>query len=394
MNDTVRFLLIVGSIYICHVANSYLAETLYASPPHKIDVRWIGLVFEGVWSVIFAEVYRLVSRAYDKNHKHDKQKTEGETKHDTRDGATDSAKGESAPSNSNSVNVSGVVEHTTSKTPRKTMHVREFVHALTHPESDLKWAQSLIICEILLSIGKVLSLLALKYVSYTTSMVFKSSKTLGILMTALLLGNVQHITPLRILTVVLIVSGSIVYSQAELRSYDGTTPHPFLGYILMLLSELCNGFGCTYQDIAVMQCKRETGMLIKTNIIQLTSGICTLTAGIIMTIMYNSMNDVILLLSTTSWIVKQNLASILLTMGLIPIIYSLKLYGSLLTGIVSTVRKLITVVLSMFMTNTKPTTQNWVGIGLTFTGLTISVLESKLMKMFGANNRSKNTKKD
>lgn len=65
MNETVRFLLIVGSIYVCHVANSYLAETLYTSPPHKIDVRWIGLIFEGVWSIIFAEVYRMVSKAYD-----------------------------------------------------------------------------------------------------------------------------------------------------------------------------------------------------------------------------------------------------------------------------------------------------------------------------------------
>lgn len=48
----------------------------------------------------------------------------------------------------------------------------------------------------------------------------------------------------------------------------------------------------------------------------------------------------------------------------------------------------------MFMTNTKPTTQNWIGIGLTFTGLTVSVLESKIMKVFGANSRSKNKKQD
>ncbi|ESU37718.1 Transporter, UAA family protein [Giardia duodenalis] len=387
MNETVRFLLIVGSIYVCHVANSYLAETLYTSPPHKIDVRWIGLIFEGVWSIIFAEVYRMVSKTYDG---YGAKKTEGGVE----DSAKDGARGEPAPSNSNSVNVSGVVEHTTSKTTRKTLRVHEFFHALTHPDSELKWAQSLIVCEILLALGKVFSLLALKYVSYTTSMVFKSSKTLGILMTALLLGNVQHITPLRILTVIAIVSGSLVYSHAELRSYNGTTPHPILGYILMLLSELCNGFGCTYQDISVMQCKRETGMLIKTNIIQLASGVCTLIAGIIMTGIYNSINDIVMLSHTTSWIVKQNLASIFLTLGLIPIIYSLKLYGSLLTGIISTVRKLITVVISMFMTNTKPTTQNWIGIGLTFTGLTVSVLESKIMKVFGANSRSKNKKQD
>lgn len=391
MNDTVLFLSIVGSIYVCHVANSYLAETLYTSPPHKIDVRWIGLVFEGIWSIIFAEVYRLVSKAYDKRNK---PKDKGGAEDSTKNGLKDSTGGESVPSNSNSVNVSGVVEHTTSKSSRKTLRVHELLHALAHPESGLKWAQSLIICEILLALGKVLSLLALKYVSYTTSMVFKSSKTLGILMTALIMGNVQHITPLRILTVLLIVSGSLVYSHAELRSYKGTTSHPILGYILMLASELCNGFGCTYQDISVMQCKRETGMLIKTNIIQLASGICTLIAGIIMTMVYNSMDDMVLLFQTTSWIVKQNLASIFLTLGLIPIIYSLKLYGSLLTGIISTVRKLITVVLSMFMTNTKPTTQNWMGIGLTFTGLTISVLESKIMKVLKANGRSKNKKQD
>lgn len=393
MNDTVRFLLIVGSIYICHVANSYLAETLYTSPPHKIDVRWVGLVFEGIWSIIFAEAYRLISNAYNKNQKCVKQKADEETK-DAADSAAGNVRGESAPSTSNSVNVSGVMEHTTSKKPRKMMNIHGFLHALIHPESELKWAQTLILCEILLAIGKVLSLLALKYVSYTTSMVFKSSKTLGILMTALLLGNVQHITPLKVVTVIFIVSGSMVYSRAELRNYDGTTPHPILGYILMLLSELCNGFGSTYQDIAVIQCKRKTGMLIKTNIIQLASGICTLIAGIVTTVIYNTLDDITLLLSTTSWIVKQNLASMLLTLGLIPIIFSLKLYGSLLTGIISTVRKLITVVLSMFITNTKPTTQNWIGIGLTFTGLTISVLESKIMKVLGANNRSKNTKKD
>lgn len=120
MNETVRFLLIVGSIYVCHVANSYLAETLYTSPPHKIDVRWIGLIFEGVWSIIFAEVYRMVSKAYDGYGA--KKKTEGGVE----DSAKDGARGEPAPSNSNSVNVSGVVEHTTSKTTRKTLRVHEF----------------------------------------------------------------------------------------------------------------------------------------------------------------------------------------------------------------------------------------------------------------------------
>jgi len=238
----------------------------------------------------------------------------------------------------------------------------------------------------LISLSKVLCELSLSYVSYPLYQIFKVSKALGMLLVNLLTGNTQRITPALIWTVAFTVAGSIFYSLGEMagkgqrfvlgksgtpdsRGFDYAVP---IGVLLLVGSQVAMGFSGICQDraldaLAALSATRTMDV----NVIQLFNGASTVLLSLCLgaCLKFRGAEGITLQTVRTGVFVNS-----LLCVGEVPILLFLRRYGSLQTTLMTTVRKVIALLLSIILFHHEVNTFSFLGIALTLVGVSISSL--------------------
>lgn len=253
---------------------------------------------------------------------------------------------------------------------------------------DARWRSYLTLASgsFLISLGKLLCELSLSYVSYPLYQIFKVSKALGILVVSLLTGNTRRLTPTLIWTVALTVGGSVCYSLGEMvgrgQSFafgrsSGESPPSSSGFdysvlpgvALLLGYQVSAGFSGSFQDRALDELSRWGP--VNTNAIQLFNGASTvaMSLGLGAVTGFPGVAGITLRAVRT-----QVLVNLLLSLGEIPILLFLRRYGSLQTTLLTTVRKILTILLSIVLFHHKVGGLSLLGIALTVAGILVSAL--------------------
>ncbi|TNJ29000.1 UAA transporter family protein [Giardia muris] len=236
------------------------------------------------------------------------------------------------------------------------------------------WKRLLTLSGLFVAVSRLCATVALHYVSLVTLSLFKSSKALGVMLIAPFMGNAKGITPTRVLSVCLITIGSFTYSISE--KGGRTRQDTAKGYVFIVISQVLNGIGSNFHDLALLAYSKESSRRLSVGLIQFVMGCSLFVVGAIYTLCTVSRREMCAI--PTEWYKNQSVTSLSTGVSMFPIILCLRRYGSLMTAVLSTIKKLLTILFVIFLTGEHVSTKGWVGLIMVFLGGFLGVFERQL----------------
>lgn len=238
-----------------------------------------------------------------------------------------------------------------------------------------KWRRLMTLSSLFVATSKLCAAIALHYVSFVTISLFKSSKALGVMLVAPFMGNTKGISPIRVLSIFLITIGSYIYSTSE--RYEHPRQDTTKGYTFLILSQVLNGIGSNFHDIALMEYSKESNRRLSVGLIQFVMGWGLFIVGLIYTFCTISWREMYSI--PIEWYKNQSVTSLSTGVSMFPIILCLRRYGSLMTTVLSTIKKLLTILFVIFITGEHVMIMGWVGLITVFIGGFIGVFEHQIV---------------
>jgi adenosine 3'-phospho 5'-phosphosulfate transporter B2 len=208
---------------------------------------------------------------------------------------------------------------------------------------------------------------SLKYVSFTTQLLAKSSKSVFVMLVGRIVSNKRY-TVIEYIAVCLIALGLYFFSDVE-EAVKGSklakmTVTTLPGIICLLLYLLTDSFTSTWQDNLLKTHKMSSiALMCATNVY---SCIFTLASIIEQGELHETIKQVFENSDLAWHIILLSLAS---AIGQLFIFFTIDKYGALVFSLIMTMRQVISIVLSSVLFNHSMTFRNIVGVSLIFFAL-------------------------
>lgn len=358
-----NFLVTVSSIYACHLTYSYMAEMyIKRRVKNAYGISSVCSLLEGLVSVIVGLITMALRHYYNRRKSILSNKADEQSRNvAVVEGLTSSL---SMASLSNGIPPTRI----SSSAPAHPCLTSKQLAVKAKADRLLLYA-----C-VLLGLSRLFTNASLKYISYPLATLFKSSKALGVMLVALATGHRSKVTPVRAVTVMLIMLGSVMYSLGEQDKVSRGSSSSLYGVTFLLLTELCNAFSAHLQDIAIDSVQAFSP--VQTETMQIYNGLCSMLCCFVL-VMLTSGPEIFASISPALYR-GMLLCALLQSIGIVPVLLCVKTYGNLVTAIVTTIRKLLAVIVSVLFVGHVISAISWLGIAIAFLGVILSVFERQL----------------